>query len=286
MPISDSPNPLKRSRSTRVDADGPANKKLCSNERKARCGSDENHAQLHMPILTLEKLLRRLAKSVDFATLRALKGLASGGENGECVAVMVQSVIEHVKDIVAGRCHGLTGKKKLLEGELYLEWLHEYEFILTAVENVLKSKVQLAIGRTLFSILFHLMDEYISSVDTNQDGWSHGFPLVPLQRYSWVMTLVEEANDPSTEERSTMAIQQAEAMFERFDAAMARALKRYKAECMDYRRHAAAIGRMQETLGRGCCLLSEQTGFGGADEMGFGLLAQTRDAMLKWKRDK
>ncbi|KAJ7134411.1 hypothetical protein C8R44DRAFT_424148 [Mycena epipterygia] len=196
---------------------------------------------------------------------------------------MVQSIIERVKDTVAKRHRDLKGKKKMLQAELYLEWLREYQFVLSAVENVLRAKVQVAAGRTLFSILFHLIDEYISAVDAHQDGWSHRFPMVPVEPYSWVMTLVEEARDSSTDDRSTAAVQQAEAELARFDAVMARALQQYKTECKEYWTIAAAIGRKQETLARGCCLLSEQTGYGDADDLGFGLLVATRENMLKWR---
>lgn len=47
---------------------------------------------------------------------------------------MVQSIIERVKDTVAERHRDLKGKKKMLQAELYLEWLREYQFVLTAVE--------------------------------------------------------------------------------------------------------------------------------------------------------
>ncbi|KAJ6512074.1 hypothetical protein C8R47DRAFT_1064726 [Mycena vitilis] len=250
--------------------------------RAERLVAEEKPA-LQTPVCNLEKLLRRLAKGVDFATVKALRGLATGRDQGKTMNVMVQSIIERVKDMVAERSHGLDGSKKLLQSELYLEWLYEYEFVLTAVQNVLRSKVQIATGEMLFSILFHLIDEYISAVDAYQDGWSSREPKVPVERCSWVMTLVEEANDSSTDERSEAAVQQAEACLDRFDAVMALAVERFKAECTDHWKHAATIGRKQESLARGCCLLSEQTGYGGADEGGYGLLCATREIMLLWR---
>lgn len=134
--------------------------------------------------------------------------------------------------------------------------------------------------------MFHLIDEYISAVDAHQDGWSYRFPIGPVEPYSWVMTLVEEANDSSTDGRSTAAVEQAEAKLARFDEVMARTLRRYKSESIDPWRIAPIIGQQQETLARGCCLLSEQTGYGNADDMGFGLLVTTRELMLEWKEQQ
>jgi CRISPR/Cas system-associated exonuclease Cas4 (RecB family) len=132
-------------------------------------------------------------------------------------------------------------------------------------QNVLRAETSIATGKTLFSILFHLIDEFISAVDAYQDGWSH---TGPVERCSWVMTLVEEANDSSTDKRSVLAVRAAEAHLRRFDAVMALAVKRFKSECTEYWELSKAIGRKQETLARSCCLLSEQTGFGDADDMG------------------
>ncbi|KAJ6584760.1 hypothetical protein B0H19DRAFT_1368270 [Mycena capillaripes] len=275
-PLVDSTNSLKRPRSTHFNAGAePAHKKQCSDDRKARC-REESTAKLQTPVCDLERLLRRLAKNVDYATVSALKRVATGRE---CVVAMVQSIIERVKIIVAERSQGLEGSNKLLQAELYLEWLREYDFVLVAARNVLRAKVQIATGKTLFSILFHLIDEYISAVDAYQDGWSHGGP---VERCAWVMTLVEEAKDSSTDERSITAVQQAETNLDRFDATFALAVQRYQAECK-YWELSAAIGRKQETLARACCLLSEQTGYGGDDDGGYGLLVATREAMLRWK---
>ncbi|KAJ7712444.1 hypothetical protein B0H16DRAFT_1624957 [Mycena metata] len=268
----DSTNPLKRSRSAQFTLSGPAYKKQCSDDRTARCLHVEETSTDLRPPADLEKLLRRLAKSVDYATVKTLKGLVTGREQGvSCLTAMIQSLIEHVQSVVAKRYRGLAVDKKLLQAELYLEWLREYEFVLTAVEPTLKSRP----GRRFFSILFHLIDQYISAVDAFQDGWHMSEPC------SWVMTLVEEANDSSTDERQ-------EAELDRFDVVMAQALQRYKAERPEYWRLSTAIGDKQETLARGCCLLQEQTGYGeqgygGSEDMGLSLLFTTRDAMLEWK---
>ncbi|KAJ6620829.1 hypothetical protein B0H10DRAFT_2020773 [Mycena sp. CBHHK59/15] len=275
----DSTNALKRP--AHFAASGRACKKQCSDTRKPRCQEGDT-SEPQTPGCELENILRRLARSADPAAARALKGIVTGpgGERVPHIIFMVQSIIERVKEKVA---ETNEGRGKMLQAELYLEWLKGYDFVLTAVENVLSAKLQITTGKSLFAILFHLIDEYISAVDAHQDGWSHRFPMGPVEPYSWVMTLVEEANDSSTDERSTAAVKQAEAKLDQFDQAMARALLRYKSECDEYWQIAAGIGRKQETLARGCCLLSEQTGYGDADDMGFGLLATTREAMLEWK---
>ncbi|KAF7365398.1 hypothetical protein MVEN_00412300 [Mycena venus] len=269
----DSTNSLKRA--SPDHRAGPSPKKQCSNDRKARCRGEESPTKPQAP--SLEKLLRRLSKSADYATVKSLKGLVAGTG----MTAMIQSLIEHVKAIVAERSQSLRDSKKLLQSELYLEWLREFDFVLAAVQNVLRAKIpQISTGKTLFSVLFHLIDQFISAVDAWQDCWS---PAGPVERCSWVMTLVEEANDSSTDERSVTAVREAEASLERFDAVMALTVERFKSECAEYWQLSKAIGRKQETLARSCCLLSEQTGFGDADDMGFGLLVTTREAMLKWK---
>ncbi|KAJ7729654.1 hypothetical protein DFH07DRAFT_849634 [Mycena maculata] len=277
--LADSTNSLKRSRSTHFSG-GPSHKKQCSGDRKARCdpvvqAEEEIPTRFQTPVCELERIFRRLAKTVDYATLKAL--MAAGSDQARGLPRMVQSIIEHAQARVE-KSQILKGKQKMLQAELYLEWLREYEFVLAAVQNVLRAKVPIATGKTLFSILFHLIDQYISAVDAQQDGCSHR---------SWVMTLVEEANDSSTDERSTAAVTQAEAQLERFDAVMALALERYRSDSRaEYRKLAGVIGQKQETLARGCCLLSEQTGYGDADDMGFGLLVTTREAMLEWKEQR
>ncbi|KAJ7069960.1 hypothetical protein C8F01DRAFT_1016213 [Mycena amicta] len=262
---------MKRTR-TSLPVSAPPRKKLCANDRKACPPPNESPSKSPAPVCNLEKLLRRLAKGVDFATVRALKAVAVADEN---MAILLQTIIEHAQELVAERCH--TSDSKLLECELYLELLYECEYILTAVENILHAKVQLAVGRTLFTIVHALIDQYISAVDRYQDH----------DRYSWVMSLVEEANasaaDESIDQRSTDAVRDAEALLNRLDKIFVRVIMRFKADSMDYRRLAGFIGMKEETIARSCCLLSEQTGFGDADDMGFGLLVHSREAMLRWK---
>lgn len=194
----------------------------------------------------------------------------------------------------------------ILEAELYLEWLKGYEFILKAVEvgcpptgkcriiadrrlqNILNAKLHRTrrrvpgLGWILFPILYHLADEFISDVNAHQDGWSHREPVGPIEPYRCVMTLAEESNDPSADDRSTEAVCQAEAILKRMDAVMAKALARYKAEG-NKRKMAVSVARKEVALARACCLLSEQTGYGGSDGMSFVLFKTTREAMLMWK---
>ncbi|KAK7048193.1 hypothetical protein R3P38DRAFT_2867901 [Favolaschia claudopus] len=275
----ESTNTVKRSRSSNLNARGePAKKKQCSNERQARCRV-ESPKRVRSPASDLETILRRLAKSVDSATVKKLKGLVAGREQ-DPINVAVRSMIERIQDIVAEKFQGFS--TKLLQVELYLEWLLEYDFVLKAIQNVLRAKLQTSIGKPLFSVLFHLIEEFICAVDAYQDGWSDEAEAAGT-RCSWVMTLVEETKDSSTDERSVAAVRGAETWLAQFDAVMALAVKCYKSECADYKQLARTIGSKQETLSRSCCLLSEQTGFGDADDMGFGLLVTTREAMLRWR---
>lgn len=96
------------------------------------------------------------------------------------------------------------------------------------------------------------------------------------------MSLAEESNDPSTDVRSVNAVQSAETILSRYDAIMVSAIRRYKAEC-NKKLMASGIGRKEDNLAKGCCLLSEQTGYGGTDDMGFNLLTETREALMDWK---
>jgi hypothetical protein len=46
---------------------------------------------------------------------------------------MIQEIIERVKGRVAMRSSNLEGKNKMLQAELFLEWLREYDFVLAAI---------------------------------------------------------------------------------------------------------------------------------------------------------
>ena len=97
------------------------------------------------------------------------------------------------------------------------------------------------------------------------------------------MTLAEESNDSSTDARSEEAVRAAEDLFSWFDEVLLEALRRYKSEC-NKELTWPGIRRKEETLAKGCCLLSEQTGFGATDDMGFNLLVRSREAMVHWRR--
>lgn len=98
------------------------------------------------------------------------------------------------------------------------------------------------------------------------------------------MSLAEESNDSSMDTRSEDAVKAAELILSRYDTVLFAAVRRYKSEC-NKKLMAVGIGRKEESLARGCCLLSEQTGYGGTDDMGFRLLVKAREAMMQWKTD-
>ncbi|CAK5284394.1 unnamed protein product [Mycena citricolor] len=257
---------LKRSRSSSDESD-------LESPRKKQC--KDAYPKFPALAVNFEKMLERLSDEkvpVNYLTVRALRGLAT---EREC-ATMVQAIVNRAKRRVEHKFQGLRDQKKLLECELFDEWLRECDFVLKAVVNILRAPVQTAIGKTLFMILYHLFELYVTAVDAQQDGWSS------KDRYSWVMSFVQEANDSSTDGRSDAAVISAEARLNRYDIVMVRALQRYRADCMDPECLAASMERMENDLDRSCCLLSEQTGFGDADEMSQGLLKRTRDAMVAW----
>lgn len=138
------------------------------------------------------------------------------------------------------------------------------------------------LGKISFAILYHLLDEFINEVNAHQDGWSFRYPAGPVALDPLIMSLAEEANDPSTDDRSVDAVRRAEEILTRYDTVMVAAVRRYKAEC-NRKLMAAGIGRKEDSLAKGCCLLSEQTGYGGTDDMGFNLLTETRELMRTWK---
>ncbi|KAJ2926407.1 hypothetical protein H1R20_g10696, partial [Candolleomyces eurysporus] len=212
---------------------------------------------------------------------------------------LIQKILFRVKSSVKTRLD--KAKEKILETELYLEWLQEFEFVVTAIENLLGSKVPgtrkrvTGLGRLSFTILYQLMDEFISEVDSHHDRWSHRSPDSATSssrpksssQYPATMTIIEESQDSSTDARMEVAVQQAEECLSRFDLVMADAVRRYKIECgRNNIKLADAIGSKEYSLSRACCLLCEQTGFGGdEDDMGDSLLQETRRAMQEWKTE-
>jgi hypothetical protein len=138
------------------------------------------------------------------------------------------------------------------------------------------------LGKISFAILYQLLDEFINEVNAHQDGWSLRYPAGPVELDPLILSLAEEANDPSTDDRSVDAVRRAEEILSRYDTVMAVAVRRYKAEC-NKKLMATSIGKKEDSLAKGCCLLSEQTGYGGTDDVGFNLLTETREIMVEWK---
>ncbi|KAF6766485.1 hypothetical protein DFP72DRAFT_866660 [Ephemerocybe angulata] len=195
--------------------------------------------------------------------------------------------------------------QKILETELYLEWLSDLNFVISAIENLLSAKIPgtrkrvTGLGRLSFTILYTLMDEFIEEVDRHHDGWSGssggsspGKAGSPRSRarpcdalYPQTMTIIEESQDSSTDARMAVAVEEAEELLARYDLVMADAVRRYKIECgRNNDKLADAIGSKEYALSRACCLLCEQTGFGG-DEDGDSLLREARTAMVEWKEE-
>jgi hypothetical protein len=132
------------------------------------------------------------------------------------------------------------------------------------------------------------MDEFVSEVNSHHDGWSlpsseSGFQCPPT------MTLVEETHDPTADIRSDKAVQLAEKCLKKVDRVMANAVKRYKTECgRNNPSLGSRIGAHEHTLAKSCCLLCEQTGYGGdedGDDMGDTLMQATREVMSDWKQE-
>jgi hypothetical protein len=103
------------------------------------------------------------------------------------------------------------------------------------------------------------------------------------------MTLVEESHDPTADVRSEKAVRLAEKCLKEVDRVMADAVKRYKVECgRSNPSLASRIGTQEHTLAKSCCLLCEQTGYGGDqedDDMGDTLMQATREVMSEWKQE-
>ena len=228
---------------------------------------------------------------------------------------LVQLVINSAKAAVCQRFDSKKGK--MLETELYLEWLLELEYLVSAVEvrvnpfqhyslilstlsritlqAALNAKVPgtrkrvTGLGRVSYTLLFHLVDEFVSEVNSHHDSWS----LPSSEYFSFqvsgppTMTLVEESHDPTTDIRSEKAVGLAEKCLKKVDKVMADAVKRYKVECgRNNPSLASRIGIQEHTLAKSCCLLCEQTGYGGdEDDMGDTLMQVTREVMSDWKQE-
>ena len=144
------------------------------------------------------------------------------------------------------------------------------------------------LGRVTYALLFHLVDEFVSEVNLHHDFWS-----LPSSEFSFhlsgppTMTLVEESHDPTTDVRSEKAIGLAEKCLKKVDKVMAGAVTRYKAECgRNNFSLAGRIGAQEHTLAKSCCLLCEQTGYGGdEDDIGDTLMQATRQVMSDWMQE-
>lgn len=142
------------------------------------------------------------------------------------------------------------------------------------------------LGWICFTILYHLIDEFISEVNAHQDGSAYHRSLsIGASDYPPTMTLAEEAKEPSADARSDKAIAMADAMLLQYDTVMLMAVQRYKAEDGKTKDIACSVGQRERALANACCLLSEQTGFGSDDVTGNVLLKKTRSLMKKWRNE-
>jgi len=101
------------------------------------------------------------------------------------------------------------------------------------------------------------------------------------------MTIIEESHEPTADARCREAVHLAEELLRRYDEVMVDAVRRYRVECgRNNSNLASAIGTKEHSLARACCLLCEQTGYGGdEDDMGDTLLRDSRTLMREWKKE-
>ncbi|EAU85806.2 hypothetical protein CC1G_05023 [Coprinopsis cinerea okayama7 len=246
-------------------------------------------------ICDLTSTLRKCASNktpIDQATIQEIKNFPRGESDA---LASVRQLLKRVKVLVKTRFD--KAGEKILATELYLEWLQELDFVVSAIENLLSAKVPgtrrrvPGLGRLSFTILYLLMDEFISEVDSHHDGWSYRTPewisRSNTSIYPDTMTIIEESHDPSTDVRTDLAVREAEDFLTRYDNVMADAVRRYKIECGRSNPNLAdAIGSKEYALSRACCLLCEQTGYGSNDnDTGDTLLQETRAAMQEWKQE-
>ncbi|KAG6889889.1 hypothetical protein C0995_013865 [Termitomyces sp. Mi166 len=246
----------------------------------------ERSGIVEKPDCDLNDLLqRRVFNSKDDTAIDDLKNMKRLRRD-EDVLCVARDIIDKVKLAVKAEIQGEG--MKILEVELYLRWLEGLEYVVKGIMAVLDAKVPgtrrrvTGVGRISFSLLYHLMETFIDEVNSHQNRWSFRHPAGPLEPDPHIMTLAEECNDSDSDARSEEAVRAAEQFFEHYDKIMVAAVRRYKSEC-NRKLMAPSIDRKEESLSMGCCLLSEQTGYGGTDDVGFNLLVETRDAMIQWK---
>ncbi|KAG6914239.1 hypothetical protein DXG01_001498 [Tephrocybe rancida] len=275
---------LKRRRSVANSSDTEASSATPPRKRSRR----ERSGLAPAPDCDLEEILRhRIFDAKDGSAIDNLKNMKSLKRDQDIVYV-AQTIIDNIKSAVQEDIR--EQGRKTLEVELYLRWLEGFDFVLKGIEAVLNAKVPgtrrrfTGLGRLSFSLMYHLIEGFIDEVNAHQDGWSFRYPAGPVEPDPLIMTLAEECTESSSDTRSDDAVRAAEELFKQYDKIMVLALRRYKSEC-NKKLMASAIDRKEESLSRGCCLLSEQTGYGGTDDMGFNLLVDTRDAMMEWKAE-
>ncbi|KAF9447300.1 hypothetical protein P691DRAFT_793628 [Macrolepiota fuliginosa MF-IS2] len=228
--------------------------------------------------------LRRCRSEADPSAIKELKALPYG----KPLVQHVQSLLHVVKTNVKKR---VDKTDRIIETELYLKWLEELDSAVIGIENLLSAKIPgtrrrvPGLGYITFVILYRIMDGFISDVDHHHDGWSsrgsEDHPIYPI-----TMTLAEEAKDPSTDSRAESAVHFAEDALGRYDRVMGVAVRRLKAEGGRSLRLARMVAQTERALARACCLLCEQTGFGGdKSATGESILRSTRTFMRQWKAE-
>lgn len=198
------------------------------------------------------------------------------------------------------------GEKLPIEAEMYERWLEECVYALDATEvchpryqcksffsfsyfptqALLEVKVPgtkrrvTGLGRILFPLLYTILDELITSVNATYEGF------FPTYRCREPFQYDDDDDAEDWGARDATATKKANAILERYDAVMLKALERYKKES-NKKQMAGSIRAKEDDLARGLWLVAEQArwGPGGAQEMGFGLMEKTRDAMQDWANE-
>ncbi|KAF9474046.1 hypothetical protein BDN70DRAFT_344675 [Pholiota conissans] len=241
----------------------------------------------HQKDVNIEEILRAVV--ADPTNHEAILELKSIPRDENSVRILSKDLISSAKSAVVQRFKRKKGKL-LLETELYLEWLNELDYVVSAFDTALNAKVPgtrkrlSGLGRVSYMTLYNLVDEFIDEVNAHHDRPSPRDSSEP-PLYPATLTLVEEAKDPSTDIRSEKAVELADEALRRIDGVLADAVRRYKVECgRNNPALASRISTQEYALAKGCCLLCEQTGYGTSeDDMGDILMDETRSIMVQWK---